>query len=176
MLTSGLNTTKEWGFYSTSNSSNAAIKTNGAPILLMWGIRKSYVVNSTIYDEIYKPDVIEDGIGWSGYGLSHAYVPSGSTNLTVHCGYGCIMVHGSKNYAYKPTTLTADHDGYMFLVSNVLKTYTTIKVNGTTLSRDDNWIDVNNAASGYGCSLVVIPVHTGDEVIFSNGYEYGVAY
>ena len=72
-----------------------------------------------------------------------------------------------------PGSLTADHDGYMFFITDVTAGYVTITKNGVAQSVVETII---SASSGWGMAYAVVPVEAGDQVVFTDPYPNAVIY
>lgn len=174
ILTSGLNSTDEWGLYGKDSSGTITMKTNSAPILIVWPLG-SGATGSTYDGE--NVSVTGYGARYGSWGLSYAYVPSDSNELSIRpTAYGLALFHGDKQFNYKLETLIADHDGYVFIFSAVIKSYvTSIKKNDIEI-KNDVLEDVSQSGTGWGMSYAAIPVVTGDKLDVTINYDYAVIY
>ena len=171
LLATGLSSSTEWGLAYALGGAQT-VNTDAAPILAVWG---GTLANATIkYDGNNAPTKIRDSDGYNGWGLSHAYIPAGTSSLTLSsCSRGCIIFHGSKTYTFPATAFTADHDGYAYLVINVGNNNYTVYKNEVSYSYG---VSIFMDTSGYGLGYASIPVETGDDVSFRCPYACAVIY
>ena len=117
-----------------------------------------------------------DVSGTNGWNISHGYVPEGTKTLSVNCGRGATIFHGSKQITVKPSSLIVEQNENVFLVANVLRGYYSIKVNDATYNIG---IDVYNGSSGFGLSYATIPSENSDTITFvmrSSSYSWVAVY
>lgn len=179
----GLNNYTDWGMYAGPLSYNATINVQSAPVLIVYNVTSGYAnqYNVTADDQAIK-SFITDGSDSDGWGISHVYIPSGISSLSFKSPYGIALFHGSKTLSYKLASLTVEHDGHVFIVTDTTDRYTKITKNGviisnnTAASSNDVLTTIYTYSSGWGMSYGDIPVQAGDELEFASSNAYAVIY
>lgn len=158
------------------------INVQSAPILIVYNVTAGYANQYDVTaDGQSIKSFINDGSGSDGWGISHAYIQSGTNSLSFRSPYGVALFHGSKTFSYKLASLTAERDGHVFVVTDTTDRYTTITKNGITISSDaananDVMRTLSSYTNGWGMSYGDIPVEAGDQLTFRSSNEYAVIY